>query len=608
MDAAWAAIDCHEISTALLVWIGRALLLGTALAGATWLLVRLLGRRLHPGMEAALWLIVLVRFLTPMGPEWEFSFATLLSSASPRPSVSDTLPMSWPADEARGFQSATPEPTAVVGATSTTGTTPAPQASDDRRLERPAASGAADRTSRWTTLVAVVYLSSVAVLFCLRIRRYRAFVASCRSLPPADDRTHQLVARVCSRLGLRRVPSSRSSEASPAPFVVGLWHPILVLPRRRFVRPDELETVVVHEVAHLRRGDMLVRHLQWIAGTWLFFWPVVAWVNRRIDTAREYACDAWALRHGQLTASQYARCLLSAARPRPYRRYPDRPALWPVFEPACMGGQTTNIERRIDMILDSSGGLAKRPVWGLLTLALILSWGGFALTGAASANQHAASDAETWPATEEAVKQHAVQLYHQVAQRAAADLNGDGVLAYREKTIYLIGLAAQEQDAFIEEFPFADRNHNGHLDFWEAHDAIRGITLIAYADRRPDAAPGARLDLEFYHLALEAQQWLMDSVTAEPSATDIANIRPIVVLCGEDPRSDHVRKLNHGGPEEPRKARRPRAGAPPRFGELEGSIADLEAKLAAEQDADESARLEAMIAKLRGLLAKLEQA
>ncbi len=69
---------------------------------------------------------------------------------------------------------------------------------------------------------------------------------------------------------------------------------------------------MVHEVTHLRRGDPWLRCLQWIAGTVLFFWPVVAWVNRHIDLAREHACDRWALRHGKLCASEYARCLLEA--------------------------------------------------------------------------------------------------------------------------------------------------------------------------------------------------------------------------------------------------------------------------------------------------------
>ena len=69
-------------------------------------------------------------------------------------------------------------------------------------------------------------------------------------------------------------------------------------------------------------------------------------------------------------------------------------------------------------------------------------------------------------------------------------------------------------DAFMEEFPYADRNQSGKLDFWEAHDTIRGVTLIAYADRRPGAAPGARLDLEFYHAALDAQAWLLANMKA----------------------------------------------------------------------------------------------
>ena len=171
------------------------------------------------------------------------------------------------------------------------------------------------------------------------------------------------------------------------------------------------------------------------------------------------------------------------------------------------------------------------------------------------------------------------------------------MLSYREKSTFLVGLATQQPRAFIEEFPFADRDHNETLDAWEAYDAIRGITLIAYADRRPTAGPGAPLDFEFYHLALDAQQWLLDKVTTDPSPAVLANARAIVAM-SYNPRAGRVGKLDHGGPERPGIRNRPSADQRSRFQELEGSIAAIQAKLATEADPVEVTRLQTVLAKL----------
>ena len=73
MDAVLAAVDRNAAALTLLSWIGQAVLVGTALAGLTWLLLRLLRHRIPPGVEAALWLVVLFKFLVPVGPGWSLT-------------------------------------------------------------------------------------------------------------------------------------------------------------------------------------------------------------------------------------------------------------------------------------------------------------------------------------------------------------------------------------------------------------------------------------------------------------------------------------------------------------------------------------------------------
>lgn len=570
MTTVLAWFDGHWAAAWVWSWMHPALMYGTLLAGLTYLATRLLGRRVPASVHVTLWCLVLVKFLAPVGPSWSHSLASVWARVAAAPSLQApggdfVEPASMPARFPR---------------TSPQDVEPPPWPSDQR-------------ARGWKVALTAAYLATVLGLSAMRAWRYLAFGARCRVLPPADRLTCALVAQTCRRLGVRRIPTTRISDGPPAPFVMGVFRPLLVLSRRHLVRPDELETVIMHEIAHLRRGDILVRQLQRIAGTFLFFWPVVIWVNRRIDEARECACDDWALSHGKLTAGQYARCLLSATQPAPTGRF--------VCHPACMASHRSQLERRIDVILESPYHLSKRSARGLPTFLLLLAWGSFTLSGAADAAQN-----QAWLSTEEGVKGRAIQLYNLVAEHEAADLNGNGELSYLEKDTFLVGLAMQAPEAFMAEFPYADRNHSGNLDILEANDVIRGITLIAYADRRP-GAPDAGLDFQFCHMALEAQEWLLINMRCAPDARELDNIWSVLKRVKGRPDSFGVRMFDHGGPERLGKNKPCGVSARSRFQELEGSIADLQAKLAVEQDPQELAKLRVMLSKLEAIMAALQE-
>ncbi|MBU0755911.1 MAG: M56 family metallopeptidase [Planctomycetes bacterium] len=566
MNTAWLGMDCQTVASAVMAWLGQALFYGTILAALTWMVVRLLGRRLPPAVEALLWILVLVKFLVPAGPSCSLSLGNAFHSL-PIPAEVQAFPIILK-----------PAETAVAA-------DPLPP-----RHEY-------ESKTFWPlgTLAGLCYIACVAGLVLRRLWCHCTFLAWCRSLPPAGSVAQNLVSNICRSLGMNRTPMVRISPEVSVTFITGLFRPSIVLSHHQLVRPDELESVILHEVAHLRRGDLIVRYLQWFAGSLLFFWPVVAWVNRRIDLARELACDEWALSQGKLAAGKYARCVLNASRPmRPSRL-------------AChcvpLAVHYKNIERRIDMILDFSERSLKRRPMGLLTLCALLLWSGFALTGA--------SEMPTkwdWPATEDAVKEHAAQLYDLVAEIKFADMNNDGVLTYVEKDTYLVALAMMQPKTFMEAFPYADRNHSDILDYLEVYGVIRGITLIAYADRRPSAEQGDDdLDLVYCHEALKAQQWLLDHKKAEPPATELDNIWSILVRTEGPPDLYHHRMLDHGGPESDKpKTCKGCKDQSDLFHELDNNIKGIKTKLDRTSDPIEAAKLDAMLAKLETILEQLK--
>ena len=104
-------------------------------------------------------------------------------------------------------------------------------------------------------------------------------------------------------------------DSSGSPFVCGLRRPWLVLPEglASLLGPDELRQVLLHELAHVKRGDLIWDWFPAIARMLFFFHPVAHWAAGRILLERELACDQAALRLSNRDEAGYARMLVRVA-------------------------------------------------------------------------------------------------------------------------------------------------------------------------------------------------------------------------------------------------------------------------------------------------------
>ena len=77
------------------------------------------------------------------------------------------------------------------------------------------------------------------------------------------------------------------------PTVIGWLKPVVLLPASALagLTPRQLEAILAHELAHIRRHDYLVNLLQTLVETLLFYHPAVWWLSRRIRVERENCCD-----------------------------------------------------------------------------------------------------------------------------------------------------------------------------------------------------------------------------------------------------------------------------------------------------------------------------
>ena len=98
------------------------------------------------------------------------------------------------------------------------------------------------------------------------------------------------------------------------PILVGIIRPLILLPTAALAgwTPEQLDMVLLHELAHVRRWDNLVNLLQRIVESLLFFHPAVWLVSRQVRRDREECCDAAVIRHTD-RPHQYAELLVSIA-------------------------------------------------------------------------------------------------------------------------------------------------------------------------------------------------------------------------------------------------------------------------------------------------------
>ncbi|HQH71074.1 MAG TPA: M56 family metallopeptidase [bacterium] len=154
-------------------------------------------------------------------------------------------------------------------------------------------------------------------------RAHRRFLASCREVN--DPRILRLLADCAARAGLKHPPRLRSAEGACVPLVTGRTRPRVVIPAPMLDPRAEkaLRFTLLHELAHIRRGDPWWQLGENAIGILYFFHPIVHWARRQIEREREILCDRFVVEVTQQRAS-YAEFLLRAiwdARVRPVHTF-----------------------------------------------------------------------------------------------------------------------------------------------------------------------------------------------------------------------------------------------------------------------------------------------
>lgn len=384
---------CLRFALTLIHFLWQGALIGALVAVAVWIL-----RKSPPSSRYALHSVALVclpicvavtfatvevprHWTTPNRGDGRGSL-----SADEQPALSNEfIAMDSPADSRNGTQRGGEEPQLV----------PLNQAVERGNLKAPAYTVISTHPEsrpflvRLAPTVAAIYFVG-ACLFLLRFMAatwggHRLRIAS---IPIDDPSLLKLVVNQSRRVGLRLAPTVAYCERVAVPMAVGVLRPVVLLPASIMtgLDPEQFAAIISHELAHIRRYDLMMNLIQRLIESLLFFHPVVWYISRRMSAERESCCDDLVVSSGY-DPMHYAGALLQMAELCSPRRQADAIAV------AASGRNVSQFEGRVQRLMNGSRGSQLRLTRvGVLMIALLVC--SIAATPALVRSQaHAQSDA-----------------------------------------------------------------------------------------------------------------------------------------------------------------------------------------------------------------------
>ena len=320
---------------------------GSVFIGLIFLITRIF-RRLSPTIKHLLWMLVIVKLLimpfvtVPIAPP---AFPTIVNKP-PVKSVTETPVV--------------PRESGVISETSPV------LPSDELPLALNASHpGAAFQLP--SVLFSVWLCGIIILIFGITFRsiRLKKDISKARVLEDKD--VLNIVTEGVNELRIRP-PILKISDKFKSPLACGIVRPVIIFPEHIIEKftESELRAIIYHELAHIKRKDILTNWFQILTQILYFLNPLVWYANRQIRIEREQACDDWVLEGGKEERKSYADALLKVVEICSVRER---------FTLGIVGVSETFtlMARRVKMIMDSGRKINTR-----LSVKLMI---GFALIG-----------------------------------------------------------------------------------------------------------------------------------------------------------------------------------------------------------------------------------
>lgn len=222
----------------------------------------------------------------------------------------------------------------------------------------------------WLDWLALLWLAVAGLLLLYHLLDYGVFRRHLLrwSREPQDAGYYEISEAVRRAWQLPRRLKILICPEMKTPAAVGFFTPVILLPSEHYDDAD-LELILHHEAAHLRRGDIVVKWCAMVVNCFYWFHPLVYLLHSRLEDDLEAACDAAVLHkvgQEQEVQKYYSYLILDIAAGKSGRFYPFT---------TCLQDTKDCLRARIDNIFDTKPKKSGMPVWLLCACALLLSTG-----------------------------------------------------------------------------------------------------------------------------------------------------------------------------------------------------------------------------------------
>ena len=267
-----SALTAHWLVHALGWAILHSLWQGVAIAAIVAILLRALARS-----TANVRYVIACAGLAAMAASWAFTAANHMNPRSAAADVGGIATIIDPVD--RSNPSITPQDAALL---------------DEGGDAAPAGVSWRSRLDSWSAAIVLVWLLGVS-LFSARLVLgwYQVHRLRTTTNQTVADEWLQRGRLLANRLEVSRPFRLAQSAAVQVPAVVGWLRPIILLPISAVsgLTRTQLDAIIAHELAHVRRHDYLVNIVQTAVEVLLFYHPACWWLSRQIRSEREHCCD-----------------------------------------------------------------------------------------------------------------------------------------------------------------------------------------------------------------------------------------------------------------------------------------------------------------------------
>ncbi|HMO63403.1 MAG TPA: M56 family metallopeptidase [Ferruginibacter sp.] len=218
--------------------------------------------------------------------------------------------------------------------------------------------------------IAVLYLLLLTVHLIRFIKKYyNTRLLNTVNWQKAPAELRLFTSLTAAQLGIKKKVQIWLSTAVEVPSLTGIVKPVILLPVAAIsnLTPRQVESIILHELAHIKRNDFLINLILSLAETVLFFNPFIQMLGKALRTERENCCDDWVVNY-QYNRYDYAAALLTLEQQRQQQH---------VFAMAATGPKNSLL-KRVQRLFDNrepqtqTDSLHKTALAGLSILCGIL--------------------------------------------------------------------------------------------------------------------------------------------------------------------------------------------------------------------------------------------